>query len=139
MANINVLNLARLADKDIEAQAVDFGALPLDIRNSLETLAAERNKQITDAAASEILDLLQLKDGFVTSTAAEIVKLQGQIDGLKALGTKIARQVAYGNSTLNYLPLAKQMGFPVPVGSKALKDIPADWTAPVAVVAAAAA
>jgi hypothetical protein len=138
MANINTQNLARLADKDVEAQAVDFGALPLDIRTSLNELAAERNKQITDAAASEILDLLQLKDAFVTNTAQQIVTLEAQIASLKALGAKIARQVAYGNAVLNYLPLARQMGLPMPLGSKALLEVPKEWTAPVAAAATAA-
>lgn len=140
MAMINMTTLVRLADKDTEQQVTDFGALPLDIRESLERQMAERRTEVVDAAAGEIVNLLTQKDQFLGMQAAAVSKLKEQIAGLESLMANVSKATTYGLSSQNFLPLAKTLGMGVPSGTKdALTKIPAGWTAPVEEVAVPAA
>lgn len=132
--------LLRLADKNVEQRAADFGALPLDIRNSLIRQAEERRTEIVDAAASEILNLLQIKDEVLVGFAQQIEVKKKEIIALEAQAAAAQRAASYGAVTQNFIPLLKQLKLPLPVGAdEALLTIPKDWTAPVETDAAAGA
>lgn len=125
--------LLRLADKNVEKFASDFGALPLDIRESLTRQAAERRAEIVDAAASEILNLLNFKDEYLVGLAQRKAALLNEITAIDSQAEAAERAAVYGAATQNFLPLLKQVKLPVPSEADAnLLSIPKDWVAPAA-------
>lgn len=135
---VNVQTLARLADKEVEQMAADFGALPLDIRESITRKMAEARQAVVDAAADQIVALLQAKDGFVAQTALGITNLEKQITDLKAGLEKIQLATQYGVATQNFLPLSMLIGSGNGgCNKKELLSVPAGWTPPAPAAAAA--
>lgn len=133
---INTSALLRLADSQVSQTAADFGSLAPEIRESLARLANERKIEVADAAAEQILNLLQAKDDFLLAQSQQIASLQNQIDSIKGLMGKVQLTTNYGNTTQNYLPLAKILGQGTPNGAKTeLLSVPNGWTAPVAAAA----
>ncbi len=129
---INMSTLVRLADKDVEQQVTDFGSLPMDIRQSLERQMQERRTEVVDAAAGEIVNLLQTKDNFLTTQATAIQRHKESIKALEDMMAAVQKATEYGLSSQNFLPLAKAVGLGTPSGTKAeLLKIPAGWVAPV--------
>lgn len=136
---VNTGALARLADNGVAAMAVSYGALPIALQESMTRLAAERTQEINDAAASEILNLKQMKDDFLVARAQAIAGLQSQIADNEKLMAAAQLADQFGDSTSNYLPLAKMMGQGVSGDvKKELLSVPKDW-APTPAAAAPAA
>ena len=132
--SVNVQIIARLANNKVSAAAEQYGALPLDIQESLTRQISEQRQEVVDAAASEIVALLSNKDEFLVFNATQIAALQAQIENLTALQGKIQLATNYGLSTSNFLPLVKITASGcIPLGTdKASTEVPKDWTAPVA-------
>jgi len=138
---INMSTLARLADADTEAQLVDLGAMALnpDIKESLARQGAKRKAEVVDAAAGEILNLVQNSEAFMARQVSMKAALLEQISGIDKTTAAVAKARAYGFSTNNFLPLASSVGMSLPAGTKeALKSIPKDWTVPAAATTTAA-
>ena len=113
--------------------------IPEQLVPRLWRLAQERKVEVADAAAEQILNLLQAKDEFLLAQSQQIASLQNQIDSIKKLMGKVQLTTNFGNSTQNYLPLAKILGQGTPTGAKPeLLSIPDGWTAPAAAPAATA-
>lgn len=129
--------LVQLADAQIEQQLSDLGGIPLDIRQSMEELAAKRKKEAADGAAQEILNLFEDTDDFIRAQLLAREALVKQIEGMDAMLGEVNRARLYGNQTRNYIPLAKQIGKVVPLAKPELGKIPKDWVAAPAEVAAA--
>src|SRR5579859_5049907 len=55
----NMNAIIRLADSQLNKQIEDFGGLQLNIREALETLQAEEQKQASHAAAKEVMEYLK--------------------------------------------------------------------------------
>lgn len=133
MKQVNTQLLARLANRDVNNAVADYGALPLDIRQSLERQIADQRQEVVDAAATEIVNLLSNKDEFLTGNQIQIAGLQEQIDNLKALQVKVQKSTIYGMATQNFLPLLKVTGGSIPAGTaREHTEVPRDWTAPTA-------
>jgi hypothetical protein len=130
---INTDTLYKLADSGIAKQAQDFGALPLEIKESLARQMAENRQCVVDEAASEIVELLNAKDEFITANVMTVAELQKQIDAFNALSSLIKKSTDYGLNSQNFLPLASLIGLELPSGiDRKLTKVPEDWTAPVA-------
>ena len=130
--------LARLANSSVEAAVQNLGALPLDIQEAVNRQMAEARLAVSNAAATEIVNLMMAKDAQLVTDQNAIVGLEGQIAGLKSHQQAIARAWAYDNATRNYVPLSLILGFGDGGAPKELQKIPADWTAPAADAPAAA-
>lgn len=140
-ALINITTLTRLADADTESQLVDLGAMALspDIKESLQRQGAKRKSEVVDAAAGEILNLVQNAEGFMAKQVAAKAALLEQIAGIDKTTAAVSKARSYGFATNNFLPLASSIGMGLPSGTKeALRSIPKDWVAAPAVTSAAA-
>ena len=132
--HVNTVTLAMLADNGVQQLAQDYGALPIEIKESLVRQMAEARTKVVDEAASEIVALLSNKDEFLVANATQIVDLEKQIVALKGLQAATKRATDFGLNTQNFLPLVKQLGMVIPATtSKDLAKIPEGWTAPIAV------
>jgi hypothetical protein len=128
MKSVNSQLLARLANNDVNNAVADYGALPLDIKASLERQIAEQRQEVVDSAATEIVNLLSNKDEFLTTNQMQIAALEDQVKGLKSLQEKVQRSTQYGMSTQNFLPLLKLTGGSVPTGTaRDVSEVPKDW------------
>lgn len=138
ITTLNVPTLVRLADKEVEAKITGFGALPLDVQESLKRQIAERRTATVDAAALEIVKLINHKDIILDSITTTILSLEKQVADQTAYGEKIDLYLSYGLETQNFLPLAKLLGLSV-TADKELTTVPANWTPTAPAVAAPAA
>lgn len=130
---VNAPILARLAKSDVNNAVQDFGALPIDIRESLSRQMAEQKQEVVDAAASEIVKLLSNKDKFLVSNQLRIAELQRQIDDINSLQASVQRATQYGMATQNFLPILKLLGGSMPHGvEKSETEVPKSWNAPAA-------
>lgn len=136
MQPVNVATLARLADKDVEKTATDFGALPLDIRESVVRLQNKARQDVVDAAAGQIVALLEAKDAFVVAGSQKIRQLEAEIEAQKKLLGQVNRATKYGTVTQNFLPLSAILGLGSGGAKSDLTKIPADWVEPAAAAAA---
>lgn len=135
---INVQTLARLADNGVQEMTQNFGALPIDIREAFERKMAEATRSTAEAAAEEIIKLMQAKDSSLASTAQAIQNLRKQISDLEGFMAGLQRAWDYGNATRNYVPLSAMLGMGTGGAKKELSTIPAGWTAPAPAAAVAA-
>ena len=141
---IEVSLLAQLVNLKISQAAAQFGAATLgdniQLQAALKTQLDQQVKDSYEAAASEIVALLNNKDEFLLANAAAIAALQQQVDNLTALQGKIQLATQYGLATSNFLPLVKiTASGQIPYGTdKASTEVPADWTPPAAPAPAAA-
>ncbi len=137
---INTQTLARLADNNVAEMTQQFGSLPLEIREAFERKMAEAARSTAEAAAEEIIKLMQAKDASLASTAQAIQNLRAQIVDLEKMMANLQRGWDYGNATRNYIPLAALLGMGTGGAKKELATIPANWApAPAPAPAAAAA
>jgi len=131
MNTVNALVLARLANKDLNKAVSDFGALPLDIRESLTRQMNEQRQEAVDAAAEEIVMLLHNKDVFLVENQATIEGLKQQIAAITAVQESVALATRYGLSTQNFLPLNRLLGGMTPSGiGSELTAVPKNWAEP---------
>ena len=134
---VNTQVLVTLADTGIQKQAQEYGALPLEIQESLKRQMTEQRTKVVDAAAGEIVKILENKDQFITANVTSIAALQKQIDQLKDLNASVKKAADYGIHKQNFLPLVKVLGMAIPTGTDAkLTKIPEDFVVPTATVAA---
>lgn len=134
---INTQTLARLADNGVAEMTQNFGALPIDIREAFERKMQEATRATAEAAAEEIIKLMQAKDSSLASTAQAIQNLRKQITDLEGFMAGLQRAWDYGNTTRNYIPLAAMLGMGTGGAKKELATIPANWVAPAPAAAAA--
>ena len=132
---VNTAALAVLANPAVSALAAQFGVAA----NTGDDLGAEIIKQMAqhrademEAAAAEVIELIRVKEQFLTDQASSIVALQNQIVSIQGVASAVARAQAYGDVTRNYLPLASCLGMDIDSANREFAKIPKDWTAPVA-------
>ena len=135
MCYVNTAALAVLANPAISALAAQFGVAA----NTGDDLGAEIIKQMAqhrademEAAAAEVIELIRIKEQFLTDQAAIIIALQAQIEAVQGVAASVARAQSYGDVTRNYLPLASALGMDIDSANREFTKIPKDWTAPVA-------
>lgn len=145
MKAINTALLLILADSVLATETRRFGTELVGTQDSFALkLKAEVDKRQEDAekaAASVIVDTIEIKNAIILANAQRVASLQDQITQIQKSSQDLATAEAYGFNTRNFLPLALLTGQSAPVGAK--KDqlsFPKGWEvpAPVAPVAPAA-
>ena len=142
--SINVQPLVQLADLRLKTLAENLGVttgLPADLQAAVTKIQNERAKEVTEAAAAEILNAVQSADQFQSNLAQQILDLEARKANIETLAAQVKRAKDYGFATQNFLPLLKVIGEPVTVVNKDLTSVPKDWepTAPAAAEAPVAA
>jgi hypothetical protein len=128
MSAVNTATLLRLADKDTDKLVQDFGGLPLDIKEAIIKKQAESRQATVDAAAQEIVNLKQIKEAQLLLNAQRIQALNNEVAAITSQMGVIQDADRFGDSTSNYLPLAKTLNQGTPVGAKSeLLSVPKDW------------
>lgn len=131
---INTALVLQLADSNIRTDAARYGNNLTGGDGFSATLAkeaAERREKAETAAASEILDLIEIKNAKVLANAQQKAALQAQIAELDKNSEMLAKAEAYGFDSRNFLPLALLSGQSAPAGAnKDLLTIPKDWVQP---------
>lgn len=105
---INVLNIARLADKELlnEFSTAGVTGLPDDIQAALNEQLAEDAKARAKAAASEIIKLFRKADEVIEHSVLATRNYRAALKREKAFRDKINRAKAYGVASRNFIPLA---------------------------------
>jgi hypothetical protein len=137
MTRFNAAVLIQLASTQVQEVAGQFGNVAPKLRASLDELAAKRLKEVTDAAAAEILNTVSAAEEFINVQAQAVVQFRDNIKRAEDLMGAIQRAKAYGFETQNFVPLLVLLGQPVGLAPKnVITEVPKNW-AP-AVVAPAA-
>lgn len=132
---MNILALRRLADKDLmqDLQSAGVTNLNADIQAALKESLEEETRAQAKAAAQEILRLVRQGNAQIEATVIRTRELRAEQRRVQAERDAIKRAISYGNTTSNFLPLAKLAG---QVGTSDLREsphlfeVPADWQDP---------
>jgi len=131
LMNIDLTNLARLADTRLNAEMAQFGVkgmIPEQFREALARVQEEEARMLTDQAAKSVLALYKQSEDHVMNLVGELRQLRRAEQRVLALLNQMNRAKAYGAATGNFLPLAVMMGITPPVGvNKDLLVVPDTW------------
>lgn len=134
MATINTAVILLLADSAIQTDAQKYGTEIVGSDDAFnKTLQEEANKRRVEAekaAATVILDVVELKNTLILADVQRVAALKEEIAKVEKHSQELATATTYGFESRNFLPLALLTGAPVPAGAK--KDqfaVPKDWVA----------
>jgi hypothetical protein len=128
--SVNTALLAQLADKKVQDLAASFGGIQPELQEAMRTLEAKRRKDINEAAAGEILNLVEMANDQLNMHSATVLRMEKSVTDTKSIMGAIQRATDYGNATSNYLPLAKLVGQPVGSQPNLVTEVPKEWVKP---------
>lgn len=131
LMNIDLTNLARLADTRLNAEMAQFGVkgmIPEQFREALARVQEEEARMLTDQAAKSVLALYKQSEDHVMNLVGELRQLRRAEQRVLSILGQMNRAKAYGAATGNFLPLAVMMGITPPPGvNKELLTVPDTW------------
>lgn len=98
---------------DLKTSGKYFDALPEKVVEALKRKIEDEKNCVAEDAAEEILKLIKGYDQEIDRLVGMLREYRKKVDQCKARLKALNEAMEYGNSSSNYLPLAKTMGFNV--------------------------